>query len=43
MPTFSYGHFNTSSFYDIKYTLVGTERRGARENGREKQLYREGE
>ena len=37
LPTFFYGHFNTSSFCDIKYTLVGTERQGARENGREKQ------
>ena len=32
-----------SSLCDIKYTLVGTERGGARENGREKQREREGE
>ena len=37
MPTFFYGHFNMSFLCDIKYTLVGTERRGATENGREKQ------
>ena len=43
--TFFYGHFNMSSFCDIKNTLVGTEREGegARENGREKQREREGE
>ena len=35
MPTFFYGHFNMSSLCDIKYTLVGTESGGVRENGRE--------